>query len=175
MDEAFGQELVTLVTEDGTFDLVLASEQEMRAFVAGHPDDAIETWRVAVILDDPAGVLGRLREDVLDRERQGKDRLSEADLRTREFNIVDKLRAAEHALEADPPTAGLLVSLIISDLTALAFDRRGEWTPGPKQRLPELRKLDPEFGTVADRVLTGATLRARVAAARSLAELVLRH
>jgi predicted nucleotidyltransferase len=69
MDEAFGQELVT---EDGTFDLVLASEQKMRAFFTAHPDDAIETWRVATILDDPTGVLDRLREDILERERQGQ-------------------------------------------------------------------------------------------------------
>jgi predicted nucleotidyltransferase len=137
--------------DDQVFEVIYTTSASAMEFWKENKDDAAGLWSVAKILYDKDGSVDKLRIQVEQMLKAGKDQVDEALLSQLRFDIEDQIYCAEVALKQDPVTAHMLLQGKVLRLTELFFDLRREWTPAPKQRMVEVRKLSPEFYLLLER------------------------
>ena len=104
------------------------------------------------IIYDPDEVFAKLREEALNVMEQGPD-VSEETLTMRRYGAVDQLDNALDVAERDPAMARILATEAVSQAIAVWFIERGGWTPRAKDRLSDLRRVDPEAAHAVERFI----------------------
>jgi len=127
------------------FEIIYTTEKGAFDYWESHKDDAAGLWAVAKILFDKDGTVERLKTEIKEVLDAGKKAIDEYQLGQFRFDAEDQLKYVESILASDPTTANLILTNKIFALTELFFDIRQIWTPAPKQRLIEIKKISPEF------------------------------
>lgn len=127
------------------FEIIYTTEKGAFDYWESHKDDAAGLWAVAKILFDEDGTVERLKTKIKEVLDAGKKAIDEYQLGQFRFDAEDQLKYAGSILTSDPTTANLILTNKIFALTELFFDIRQIWTPAPKQRLIEIKKISPEF------------------------------
>lgn len=151
-------DLVVILTEgyrrtvehrDGqAFEIIYTTEKAAFDYWESHKDDAAGLWAVAKILFDKDGTIERLKNKITQVLDAGKKLIDEYQLVQFRFDAEDILKYVESILASDPTSANLILTNKIFALTELFFDIRQIWTPAPKQRLAEVKKISPDFYTL---------------------------
>lgn len=127
------------------FEIIYTTEKGAFDYWESHKDDAAGLWAVAKILFDKDGTVERLKTKIKEVLDAGKKAIDEYQLGQFRFDAEDQLKYVGSILASDPTTANLILTNKIFALTELFFDIRQIWTPAPKQRLIEIKKISPEF------------------------------
>lgn len=127
------------------FEIIYTTEKGAFDYWESHKDDAAGLWAVAKILFDKDGTVERLKTKIKEVLDAGKKAIDEYQLGQFRFDAEDQLKYVGSILASDPTTANLILTNKIFALTELFFDIRQIWTPAPKQRLIEVKKISPEF------------------------------
>lgn len=127
------------------FEIIYTTEKGAFDYWESHKDDAAGLWAVAKILFDKDGTVERLKTKIKEVLDAGKKAIDEYQLGQFRFDSEDQLKYVETILASDLTTANLILTNKIFALTELFFDIRQIWTPAPKQRLIEIKKISPEF------------------------------
>ncbi len=136
----------TVEYKDGqVFEIIYTTEKGAFDYWESHKDDAAGLWAVARILFDKDGTIERLKTSIAKILSVGKEPIDEFQLGQFRFDAEDILKYVENILVSDPTSANLILTNKVFTLTELFFDIRQIWTPAPKQRLAEIKKISPEF------------------------------
>ena len=80
--------------------------------------------------------------------------ISESQLTSKRYGIVDALDDARDVIATDPVAAAMLVSAAVRDIVAYAFWQRRRWQPRRKHLTSELAAIDPIAADVLRSVTT---------------------
>jgi len=83
---------------------------------------------------------------------KGPKKLTKEDVGFINYDISGYLQDIEDGLVSHDPSP-LICNYAVNEFVSYAFRLRGVWTPRPKDRLMELKKLDPEFYQTVERYL----------------------
>ena len=104
------------------------------------------------IIYDPEGVFAKLRLEALEVMERGPA-VPEETITFRRYTAVDQLDDAIDVADRDPVTARMLATEAVSQAIAVWFVERGGWTPRAKDRLAELRRVDPEAADAVEQFI----------------------
>ncbi len=109
------------------------------------------------IIYDPDGVFARLQADALDVMERGPT-VPEETLTVRRYGAVDQMDNALDVADRDPAMARILATEAVSQAIAVWFVERGGWIPRGKDRLQELRTVDPEAAIAVERFVESGSV-----------------
>lgn len=132
------------------FEMVYASYDLARKFWDKNPNDAVQQWTDGKIIHDPEGIMEELKRYVFAIRDKGPEPLTEKQMKHLKFEKEDKIRAVEHLRDSDLATANLYLQALCQELVELYFKLNRQWIPAPKQRLPYMRKINPEIARLFD-------------------------
>ena len=154
------------------FESTYTTEQGAIDYWQANPDEAVEFWRVAQVLFDRDGTVVRLQQVGLAIKEKGKPALTPEHYRHAKFDSEDQLKAIEALATSDQVSARLLLSLNLFKLTELFFDVRQWWTPPPKQRLAQIKAINPDLFDLIQRYQEEQSLPAQIHAVKSIVAIV---
>jgi predicted nucleotidyltransferase len=132
----------TVEYKDGqAFEIIYTTGTKAMDFWKNNKDDSSNLWKVAKILYDSDGSVDKLREEIQDILKRGKEPINKHQLEQFRFSAEDTIKSVEVTMGEDPSTANLVLSKTVLTLTEQFFDVRMMWTPAPKQRLSEIKSL----------------------------------
>ncbi|MDB5245511.1 MAG: hypothetical protein JWN90_616 [Parcubacteria group bacterium] len=159
---------------DVTLEIVYASEEEARKFAFKRMDSFLNMWRDAEIVFDKTGGLARLKEFAAETEAAGKPALQPWELKHRQFDIEDSIRAVAHMSETDQSTAEMFLQRTVYNLLQFYFDKNRIWSPAPKKQLVWMRANDPGMADTFDAFYAAASMQDKLELAEALLKLVFR-
>jgi hypothetical protein len=118
---------------------------------------AVRLMAFGHVIYDPDGVFARLRADALDVMERGPAVPEEA-LTFRRYGAVDQMDSALDVADRDPAMARILATEAVSQAIAVWFVERGGWIPRGKDRLQELRTVDPEAAIAVERFIDSGSV-----------------
>lgn len=136
------------------FEMVYASLELAKDFYRKNPNDAVQQWTDGKIVYDPEGVMEELKQFIFEIRDKGREALTEKQVHHFKFEKEDKIKAAEYLQNTDLATASLYLQALCQELVELYFELNQQWTPAPKQRLPYMRKSDPDMAKMFDELFT---------------------
>lgn len=127
------------------FEIIYTTSEAALDYYKDNKDQAYELWKVAKVLYDRDGTVQNLKSEVDELLGPGKKIIDNQQIRQLRFDAEDQIKYVEFVLAKDPTTANLILANKVFGLTEVFFDLRQIWTPAPKQRLEEIKKMEPEF------------------------------
>ncbi len=118
---------------------------------------AVRLMAFGHVIYDPDRVFARLRTDALDVMERGPA-VPEETLTFRRYGAVDQMDSALDVADRDPAMARILATEAVSQAIAVWFVERGGWIPRGKDRLQELRTVDPEAAIAVERFIDSGSV-----------------
>jgi predicted nucleotidyltransferase len=130
---------------DIAFEIIYTTDKSALKFWKDNKDDCHGLWEVAEVLYDKNETIKKLRLKVEKILKVGKKAFDNFQLGQLKFDAEDQIKFIEEISKNDLITANLILNNKVVALTEKFFDVRRLWTPAPKQRISEIKKVNNNF------------------------------
>jgi predicted nucleotidyltransferase len=150
------------------FEIIYTTAKSALDFWQNKKDDCAGLWAVAKIVYDKDGAIQQLKQKAEEIIKEGKKPIDEYQKGQFKFSAEDELRAVEELIIKDLPTANLVMTYTVNNLTSQFFDLRQLWTPAPKQRLAKIKEIHPELGSLFENFYLEPSIEDRIEIAKKI-------